>query len=127
MRIDEFKDGIVLTDKNGKKVGESTSVAWYAIPAVVCSRVGMAIPHMVLTPAAMTWLEKYPTIKARPWLNAPIQTSLCGLLLLFSTPLCCAFFPQESSISVDKLESEVKKKIQALPNPPSIVYYNKGL
>ena len=143
MRIDEFKDGIVLTDESGKKVGESTAVAPYAIAQVTLSRIGIAVPNLgkspiihfetaiflfsVFTPMIMNWLERYQAIKIRPWLNVPIQTGLSGLILIFSTPLCCAFFPQQSSISVEKLEPEIKKKIQALPNPPSIVYYNKGL
>jgi hypothetical protein len=32
-----------------------------------------------------------------------------------------------SSIAVENLEPEVRKRLQALPNPPTKVYFNKGL
>jgi len=31
----------------------------------------------------------------RAFLNAPIQVGLVGLFLVFATPMCCAFFPQQ--------------------------------
>jgi ACR3 family arsenite efflux pump ArsB len=75
----------------------------------------------------MSQIEKKPWYQARPWLNAPFQTVICGTILLLSTPLCCAIFSQSSSIKVADLEPEVRKKIEAMPNAPSVVYYNKGL
>uniref|UniRef100_A0AC35FNX0 Sidoreflexin n=1 Tax=Panagrolaimus sp. PS1159 TaxID=55785 RepID=A0AC35FNX0_9BILA len=119
----EFTNGIILFDENGNKVGSSTKVAKWAIAQVVFCRVAMATPYMVI----MSQIEKKPWYQARSWLNAPFQTVIGGFILLFSTPLCCAIFPQLSSVKVADLEPEVRKKIEAMPNSPSVVYYNKGL
>jgi len=127
MRSREFVEGIDLMDEEGNVIGKSKKVAQVAIPQVVVSRVGMATPYMVLTPLAVTRMEKYHWFKTRPWLNAPFQIAMCGVILLLSTPLCCAIFPQMSSIKTSELEEDVRKKIEALPNSPERVYFNKGL
>uniref|UniRef100_A0AC35TPC5 Sidoreflexin n=1 Tax=Rhabditophanes sp. KR3021 TaxID=114890 RepID=A0AC35TPC5_9BILA len=127
MRQKEFIEGIVLQDENGKEVGSSIEVAKQAIPMVVMSRVAMAMPYMIATPMIVQKLEKKSWFIKRPWLSLPIQVAICGVILVFSTPLCCAIFPQLSSIEVSALEPEVRKKIEALENAPKVVYYNKGL
>jgi tricarboxylate carrier len=127
MRQREFTDGIELMDEQGRVVAKSTKVAQTAIPMVVASRIAMAAPYMVITPLIVERLSKYNWFQARPWLNAPIQTAICGVILAFSTPLCCAIFPQISSIKVNDLEDSVRLKLQTLPNPPERVFYNKGL
>uniref|UniRef100_A0A7E4WCG0 Sidoreflexin n=1 Tax=Panagrellus redivivus TaxID=6233 RepID=A0A7E4WCG0_PANRE len=127
MRSKEFTDGVTLLDADGNKIGSSTKVAKSAVAQVVISRVAMATPYMVATPLIMNQIDKMAWYQRRLWLNAPIQTAICGVILLFSTPLCCAIFPQLSSVEVADLEPEVRAKIEALPNAPTTVYYNKGL
>jgi len=127
MRSKELMEGITLMDENNNKLGESKTAAKKAITQVVISRVIMAMPGMMIPPFIMNALEKRPFLKTRPWLNAPIQVSLIGCLLVFATPLCCALFPQKSSIAVSSLEPELRAKLEAMPNPPTYVYYNKGL
>ena len=76
----------------------------------------------------MNWLDTKPWWRARAGLlSAPLQTGIIGVLLTFATPMCCALFPQMSSIEVAKLEPDVRAKINAVPNAPTVVYYNKGL
>ena len=121
----EFTNGIPVEDADGRTMGFSTVAPEYAIPQVVLSRVGMAVPNMVLGPVILEQLSKAAWYT--PPMAAPLQTLLCGFMLAFSTPICCALFPQKSSIQVDHLELSLQEHINKLPNPPKVVYYNKGL
>lgn len=125
MRSNEFSVGIPVEDENGEVLGSSLKVPYTAIPQVVVSRIGMAVPSMIFVPILFQRVMKMR--QYRPWMASPVQTLMCGFFLTFSTPLCCALFPQKTPIAVKRLEPEVQKKIYALPNPPEIVYYNKGL
>ncbi|KAB7506271.1 Sideroflexin-1 [Armadillidium nasatum] len=127
MRMRELKEGVSLIDENGNNVGQSTVAAKKGILSVCISRILMASPGMVIPPLIMNKLERKGTLRRYPWISAPLQVALCGVLLAVATPACCALFPQKSSISVSRLEKEVQEKINMLPNPPSVVYYNKGL
>jgi hypothetical protein len=93
------------------------------------SRVFMATPGMVLCPIAMNFFEnKYPKIKTSLPLTMGLQLLLIGTCLVFATPMCCAIFPQKSSIRISSLEAEVKEKlIKDGYSANDYVYYNKGL
>ncbi|XP_068265021.1 sideroflexin-1 isoform X2 [Nyctibius grandis] len=127
MRQRELKFGIPVTDENGNRLGESTKAAQQAITQVVISRILMAAPGMAIPPFIMNTLEKRAFLKRFPWMSAPIQVGLVGFCLVFATPLCCALFPQKSSMSVTRLEPELQAKIRE--NSPELerVYFNKGL
>ncbi|CAB3404109.1 unnamed protein product [Caenorhabditis bovis] len=125
MRNKEFIDGIPVEDAAGRTLGFSTEAPKHAIPQVVLSRVGMATPNMVLGPIVFDRMSKCSWY--RPSMAAPLQVLICGFMLAFSTPICCALFPQKSSIAVKKLEKPLRDQILALPDPPTYVYYNKGL
>eukprot|EP00066_Takifugu_rubripes_P019750 XP_011609016.1 PREDICTED: sideroflexin-1 isoform X1 [Takifugu rubripes] len=127
MRQRELKHGIPITDENDNRLGESSKAAQQAISQVVVSRILMAAPGMAIPPFLMNHLEKKAFLKKFPWMSAPIQVSLVGFCLVFATPLCCALFPQKSSMSVSGLEPELQEKIRA--NHPGVerVYFNKGL
>ncbi|XP_048407458.2 sideroflexin-3 [Stegostoma tigrinum] len=127
MRQRELKFGIPVADINGNRLGESRKAAQQAIAQVVVSRIGMAVPAMAIPPVIMNALEKRAFLKRFPFFNAPIQVGLVGLSLVFATPLCCALFPQKSSMTVSRLEPELQDKILASNPGINIVYFNKGL
>ncbi|XP_060076897.1 sideroflexin-1-like [Ylistrum balloti] len=128
MRSRELIEGIPLMDENRTDLDvASKRAARKAIGMVVISRILIATPVMVLPPLVMNQLDKKALMKRAPWLNAPIQVLLVGFILAFATPLCCALFPQKSSMDVTSLETDVRAKLGALPNPPDKVYFNKGL
>uniref|UniRef100_A0A8V0Z4D9 Sideroflexin-3 n=1 Tax=Gallus gallus TaxID=9031 RepID=A0A8V0Z4D9_CHICK len=97
----ELKVGIPITDENGNRL---------AIPPVI-----------------MNVLEKRAFLKRYPYLNAPLQVGLVGLCLVFATPLCCALFPQKSSMQVSRLEPSVQAQIREVDPQLHTVYFNKGL
>uniref|UniRef100_A0A8C8A4U0 Sidoreflexin n=1 Tax=Oryzias sinensis TaxID=183150 RepID=A0A8C8A4U0_9TELE len=115
MRQRELKYGIPVMDENGNRLGESANAAKQAIAQVVVSRIGMAVP-------AMAFLCD---IKERNVLTfsscAPISS------LVFATPLCCALFPQKSSMSVSGLEADLQEQIRQTSPQTTTVYFNKGL
>uniref|UniRef100_A0A9J2PH05 Sidoreflexin n=1 Tax=Ascaris lumbricoides TaxID=6252 RepID=A0A9J2PH05_ASCLU len=124
MRSIELQKGIDVAEENGRKLGVSRKVAFIAIAEVTISRIAMAAPYMVLTPIVAHYMMKKPWYASRRWVNAIFQTALCGAVLAFSTPMCCALFPQWSSIEVNKLEKNLQESIA---KQTAIVYYNKGL
>uniref|UniRef100_A0AAY5KA24 Sidoreflexin n=1 Tax=Esox lucius TaxID=8010 RepID=A0AAY5KA24_ESOLU len=117
MRQRELKYGIPVTDENGNRLGESVNAAKSGIVQVVVSRIGMAVPAM----------GKHSGSYRFPVLNAPVQVGLVGLCLVFATPLCCALFPQKSSMSVSSLEPDLQERIQQNSPHTTTVFFNKGL
>lgn len=54
----------------------------------------------VITPIVVQTLANKGLFRRYPFANAPIQTGLVGFILIFATPLGCAFFSQMASIKV---------------------------
>jgi len=128
MRQRELKDGIEVYSPDGTVVGNSQIAAKSALIQVIPSRIGMAAPPMFAVPVIMNWLSKGKLLTQRPILNTPFSIFLTGFFLAFSTPLCCALFPQEASLPLDRLEPEIQNRAKELfPNPPSELFFNKGL
>lgn len=80
-----------------------------------------------LTPVLINHLDNIGFLKKYPYMNAPIQTLFCGLVLIFATPMGCAFFSQRAAIKVDSLETEVRNSIKKTRPDLDTVWYNKGL
>jgi len=131
MRQSELINGIPLMDKDGNRLDESSKIAArWGISQVTLSRIGMASPGMLLVPVLMNSLERRGLLARYPRLlsPAPLQTLLCGLSLLFTTPLCCALFEQEAPIRIKSLEPDVRDRLVARGfSDGDTLYYNKGL
>eukprot|EP01038_Epipyxis_sp_PR26KG_P004433 gene4433-6271_t len=127
MRQQEIKNGITIETDDGEAVGQSSTAAVKAIQQVVPSRVGMAAPAMFIPPVVMNVLEKTSTFIKNPWLKAPATVLLTGACLTFSTPICCALFPQKASIELTQLEPDLQEKLKKSHPGKTVFYYNKGL
>jgi len=127
MRRLELTEGTMLETKNGEQVGLSRIAAREGITMVTLSRIGMAMPGMVLIPIVMNKLDARGLFRRFPKANAPLQVGLCGLLLIFSTPLCCAIFEQKAAINPSKLEPDIQRKLRFMGKTHEVLYYNKGL
>lgn len=127
MRLQELRNGVTLTDEQNNELAVSKKAAAVGITAVVASRIAMATPGMVLTPMLVEKLEKNGFLKRFPKASAPIQTLFCGFVLIFATPLGCAFFRQRVSIPVKSLEPEVQEEIKQKNDKLTEVWFNKGL
>ena len=106
---------------------EYRAMAREGISQVTLSRIGMAMPGMVLIPVIINSLERRGLLRLYPRLVAPLQVGLCGLILSLSTPLCCAIFQQRATIRLDRLEDNIQDQFKHSNYKPDIVYYNKGL
>ncbi|XP_055379691.1 sideroflexin-1-3 [Condylostylus longicornis] len=127
MRSIELEQGTTIYDENNNILGQSKNAARTGITAVVLSRISMAFPSMLACPILMERLSRRGFFVKYPWAPAPVQTLFCGFVLIFSTPLGCAFFKQWASIDVSKLEKEVQEEIRKKNPEIKTVYYNKGL
>lgn len=135
MRQRELLGGIQVETADGEVVGQSKKAAVQAVAQVVPSRILMAVPGMVIPSLVMNRLEKGNLLRKYPALAAPITVLMTGFCLSFSTPLCCALFPQKSSLPVDALEPALQETLRQRrfvqhsrdAAPVTHVFYNKGL
>jgi hypothetical protein len=127
MRAQEVKNGISIQTEKGEDAGLSGIAAQHAIAQVVPSRIGMAVPGMFIPPLVMSRLEKSAAFIKNPWLKAPATVLLTGFCLTFSTPLCCAIFPQKATIKLEQLEPALQTSIKTKFPGQTTFYYNKGL
>ncbi|XP_078079289.1 sideroflexin-2 [Mustelus asterias] len=128
MRQQEILSGITVTNENENNLGKSRIAAVMGITQVVVSRVTMAAPGMIILPIMMEHLEKYPFMRRIKFLHAPMQVMLVGCFLIFMVPAACSLFPQRCSMTVSKLEPELRDSIiTKYGDKVNCVYFNKGL
>jgi hypothetical protein len=124
MRITELKEGVDVKTEDGQVIGKSAVAGQSAIAQTIFSRILLITPSMVVPPVVMNYLEfKTSLFKNYPWVKTPIYVGLLAVFIGAFLPLCIGLFPQQSKISVDKLES----KFAPLVGNNKFLYYNKGL
>lgn len=119
--------GIALKTPDGKDAGSSVEAAKEALYQVIPSRIGMAIPSMGVPPLIMAKLDKTAMYIKNPWLKAPTTVVITALALTFSTPACCAFFPQDSTIPLSRIEQPLRDELTHKFPGVTEFKYNKGL
>lgn len=133
MRQNEIRNGIEVTDENGRKLSKSKIAAAKGISQVVISRIVMCAPGMLILPPIMERLEKYAWMQRIKILHAPIQVMMVGCFLTFMVPTACALFPQNCSIAVSTLQRWEPENYELLlkncegKDIPMHLYFNKGL
>lgn len=123
----ELRNGVPIYDRDHAHLGTSKAAAMKGIFEVTVSRILLATPVMVVPPITMHLLERKGFLKRFPMANAPMQILIVGLCFAIFTPYCCALFPQRSSISVTRLEEEVRVPLQQSHPTVNTAYFNKGL
>ncbi len=124
MRITELKEGVDLKTEDGQVVGKSALAGQRAIAQTIASRILLVTPGMVAPPILMNAIEtKTSLFKNYPWTKTPVYVGMLAFFIGAFLPLCIGLFPQQSKISVDKVEANIKA--QAGDN--KFLYYNKGL
>ncbi|CAH2059379.1 unnamed protein product, partial [Iphiclides podalirius] len=127
MRSNELMSGTPVFTPDGQRVGDSKNAARMGIGLVCISRVFMALPGMTLTPVITNIATKRGLFNKYPFAAMPFQLILVGMCVTFATPLCCALFEQKATLSVDKLEPELREKVKEKYPGLSEVVFNKGL
>lgn len=133
MRQNEIRNGIEVSDADGKKLTKSKIAAVKGISQVVISRIIMCAPGMLILPPIMERLEKFDWMQKIKPLHAPIQVMLCGCFLTFMVPTACALFPQNCAIKSSTLERWEPESYELLQKSceggqvPTYLYFNKGL
>lgn len=80
-----------------------------------------------VTPIVVQALTNRGFFARYPRAAVPVQMGLVGFMLIFATPLGCAFFSQTASINVSELEPEVQEIIRKNRPGLEVALYNKGL
>ncbi|TPX31483.1 hypothetical protein SmJEL517_g05219 [Synchytrium microbalum] len=127
MRQKELRDGITVTDSEGKAVGASTRAGWMAVSQVAISRIATAFPALMVPGYILSKLETQAWFRNNPRLAAPINLATITLSLAAALPCAVALFPQRAEISVASLEAKFRGLKDSAGRPVEKLYFNRGL
>ena len=80
-----------------------------------------------VTPVIVQALTNRGFFQRYPKSSVPVQMGLVGFMLVFATPLGCAFFSQTASINVSDLEPHIQEQLKKTHPNLEVALYNKGL
>jgi len=127
MRFSELKEGIQVKDKEGNVIGNSKAAAKKALKETAISRAMLPIPCFALPPVVMTLLERLPAFARRPRLHIPVLGVVSVASFGLGLPVAIALFPQFAEISSEKLEPELRARLDEKNEAQRSLIYNKGL
>ncbi|XGW12529.1 hypothetical protein V3C99_013313, partial [Haemonchus contortus] len=103
MRWNELKTGIEVYEKGGRVVGVSKVAAKQAVTDTTLVRAFLPVPLLLAPPCIMPFLERYKWVTGSPVRHLFVNAVVCTLSFAASLPVALALFPQESTISAERL------------------------
>ncbi|KAL0932071.1 tricarboxylate carrier [Colletotrichum truncatum] len=110
-------------DSQVQSLGRSKKAATIAVGETAASRVFNSTPIMVIPPLLLVRLQKTDWLKQRPRMTVPVNLGLILVTSYAVLPLALAVFPQQQSISADKLEPEFHGR----GGENGMVVFNRGI
>jgi hypothetical protein len=127
MRWNETKDGIPVTDKDGKQVGVSAEAGKQAVFLTALSRMALSAPILLLPPTIMHFVNKVGAIARNKRIRIPIEILVISGSLWGALPFATAIFPQVVELPVAKLEPQFQGLRDAQGKPVESLFCNKGV
>ncbi|KAM3715678.1 Sideroflexin-5 [Dirofilaria immitis] len=123
MRWNELESGINVYDSSHHVIGISKIAAKKAVKDTTLTRAFLPIPLLLIPPCVMPFLERrYHWVTKTTKHHIFISGIVCIISFAFSLPISLAIFPQESQISTDRLEPEIRRN-----TVQKYLFYNRGL
>lgn len=108
MRYKELMKGVELTDSEGNKYGVSKKAGQKVIQSILCSRMTLPIPGVLLPPLLMYSL-KYLKIAPQGKITGFLfDTALCTFTCTIALPIAVSIFPEWMEIKASDLEEEYR-------------------
>ena len=89
------------------------------------SRALLPIPCVAIPPLIMTLLERVPSFARRPRLHIPVLGVVSCVSFGLGLPVAIALFPQFAEIAAEKLEPELRAKLNLDDEDQRVLIYNK--
>lgn len=108
MRYKELMKGVELTDNEGNSYGISKKAGQIVIKSIVCSRVVLPIPGVLLPPLLMNLLRYCKLAPSGKIAGFLFDTCLCVFTCTIGLPIAVSLYPSWMSINSSELEEEFR-------------------